>query len=88
MSRLGQRSGELSGSDETSVPEKRRQKRSASEKKRIVEASFKPGASVRAVAEAHGLHPTQLYKGTRSVTIHLEFTMPVCASKVLTARRY
>jgi transposase len=43
----------------------KRRKRSASEKQRIVGASFKPGASVRAVAEAHGLHPTQLYRWRR-----------------------
>lgn len=64
MSGLAQKSGEISGWDETGVPAKRR-KRSASEKQRIVEASFKPGASVKAVAEAHGLHPTQLYKWRR-----------------------
>jgi hypothetical protein len=53
MSGLGQKSGELSGSDKTSVPEKRRM-RSAREKQRIVRASFKPGVSVRAVAERAG----------------------------------
>lgn len=63
MSGFGQKSGEGNGSDETRAPEKRC-KRSASEKQRIVEA-FKPGATVSAVAEAHGLHPTQLYRWRR-----------------------
>lgn len=64
MSGFSQKSGDVTDSDETSVPEKRR-KRSSSEKQRIVEASYKPGASVRTLAEEHGLHPTQLYKWRR-----------------------
>ncbi len=64
MSGFSQKDGEIRASDETTAAEKRR-KRSASEKQRIVEASFKPGASVRAVAEAHGLHPTQVYRWRR-----------------------
>lgn len=64
MSGFSHKSGEVSGSDETSAAAKRR-KRSAGEKERIVEASLKPGTSVKAVAEAHGLHPTQLYKWRR-----------------------
>jgi transposase len=64
MSGLSQKSSEVSDSDATGVPEKRRQ-RSMTEKQRIVEASFKPGTSVGAVAKAHGLHPTQLYKWRR-----------------------
>jgi hypothetical protein len=40
MSGLGQKSGAVSGSDEGNASETRR-KRSASEKQRIVEASFK-----------------------------------------------
>jgi transposase-like protein len=62
MSGFSEKSGEIRDSDETSVPEKRR-KRSANEKQEIVEASFKPGASVRALAaEAHRVHPTQVYR--------------------------
>lgn len=64
MSGLGQKSGPISGSDEGNASETRR-KRSASEKQRIVETSFKPGASVKAVAEARERHPTQLYKWRR-----------------------
>ena len=64
MSGLSHKSGELDDSDGTSAPEKRR-KRSVSEKRRIVEGSFQPGASVTAVTEAHGLHPTQLYRWRR-----------------------
>ncbi len=66
MSGFSQKDGEIRASDETTAAEKRR-KRSASEKQRIVEASFKPGASVRAVAEAHGLHPTQVYRWRRQM---------------------
>jgi len=53
--------GEVSEPDETTTAEKRG-KRSESEKERIVEASFEPGASVKAIAEAHGIHPTQVYR--------------------------
>lgn len=66
MSVINQKQDKLSDSDETPAAEKRR-KRSASEKQRIIEASFKPGASVRAIAEAHGLHPSQLYKWRRKL---------------------
>lgn len=66
MSGINQKQDKLSDSDETTATEKRR-KRSASEKQRIIEASFKPGASVKALAEAHGLHPSQLYKWRRKL---------------------
>jgi transposase len=71
MSGINQKDGKLSNSDETTATKKRR-KRSISEKQRIIEASFKPGASVRALAEAHGLHPTQLYKWRRRYGRKLE----------------
>jgi transposase-like protein len=64
MNGLGPKGGEGSSSDETGVPAKRR-KRSVGEKQRIVEASLKPGTSVRALAKTHGLDPTQLYKWRR-----------------------
>jgi len=43
----------------------RRRRRSAEEKREIAEASLKPGASVRAVAEAYGVHPSQVGKWRR-----------------------
>jgi transposase len=49
---------------EQGVPIKRR-RRSAEEKREIAEASLKPGASVRAVAEAYGVHPSQVGKWRR-----------------------
>ena len=61
MSGFNEKVGEASESDETTTAEKRG-KRSESEKERIVEASFEPGASVKALAEAHGIHPTQVYR--------------------------
>ena len=61
MSGFSEKVGEVSESDETTTAEKRG-KRSESEKERIVEASFEPGASVKALAKAHGIHPTQVYR--------------------------
>ena|SRR5690242_2418245 len=61
MSGFSERAGEVSESDETTTA-KKRGKRSASEKERIVEASFEPGASVKALAKAHGVDPTQVYR--------------------------
>lgn len=43
----------------------RRRRRSTEEKREIAEASLKPGASVRAVAEAYGVHPSQVGKWRR-----------------------
>lgn len=80
MSGINQKQDKLSDSDETTAAEKRR-KRSASEKQRIIEASIKPGASVRAVAEAHGLHPSQLYKWRRKLKGKLGAALlPVCVA--------
>jgi transposase-like protein len=59
MNGFSEKVGEVSESDETTTAEQRG-KLSASEKERIVEASLQPGASVKAVAEAHGVHPTQV----------------------------
>jgi transposase-like protein len=50
---------------ERQVPIKRR-RRSAGEKREIAEASLKSGASVHAVAEAYGVHPSQVGKWRRS----------------------
>ena len=71
MSGLSHKSGELDDSDGTSAPEKGRMG-SVSEKRWIVEGSFQPGASVTAVAEAHGLHPTQLYRWRKLYSRKLE----------------
>ena len=43
----------------------RRRRRSVEEKREIAEASLKAGASVRAVAEAYGVHPSQVGKWWR-----------------------
>lgn len=43
----------------------RRRRRSAEEKREIAEASLRPGASVRAVSEAYGVHPSQVGKWRR-----------------------
>jgi len=61
MSGFSEKVSGVSEPDETTTAEKRG-KRSESEKERIVEASFEPGASVKAIAEAHGIHPTQVYR--------------------------
>jgi len=61
MSGFSEKVSEVSEPDETATA-KKRGKRSASEKERIVEASFEPGASVKALAKAHGVDPTQVYR--------------------------
>lgn len=54
------------GSETASVGEirtqGRRQQRSLEEKRRIAEAALQRGASVSAVAQANGVHTTQVYK--------------------------
>jgi transposase len=45
--------------------EVRRRRRSVEEKRQIVEASLRPGASVAEVAQAHGVHPSQVGKWRR-----------------------
>jgi transposase-like protein len=40
----------------------KRRRRSAEEKREIAEASLKPGASVRGVAEVYGVHLSQVGK--------------------------
>lgn len=57
-------SNQKGSGSEQDVPVKRR-RRSAEEKREIAEASLKPGASVRAVAEAYGVHPSQVGKWRR-----------------------
>jgi transposase-like protein len=42
--------------------EVRRRKRSVEEKRQIAEASLQPGASVAEVAQAYGVHPSQVGK--------------------------
>jgi transposase len=61
----------------------RRRRRSVEEKREIAEASLKPGASVRAVAEAYGVHPSQvgkwrrLYRGGSSRKVQAPALLPV-----------
>jgi transposase len=43
------------------VQRKKRQQRSVAEKRRIVEATMAPGASVALVARAHGVNANQLF---------------------------
>ena len=45
--------------------EVRQRRRSVEEKRQIVEASLRPGASVAEVAQAHGVHPSQVGKWRR-----------------------
>ena len=46
--------------------EVRRRRRSVDEKRQIAEASLQPGASVGEVAEAYGVHPSQVGKWRRA----------------------
>jgi transposase-like protein len=43
----------------------KRLRRSADEKRQIAEASLKPGASVQQIAQAYGVHPSQIGKWRR-----------------------
>jgi transposase len=45
----------------------RRRRWSATEKERLVAASFEPGSGVSAVAREAGIHPTQLYGWRRQL---------------------
>ena len=45
----------------------RRRRWSAAEKERLVSASLEPGASVSAVAQEAGIHPSQLYGWRRQL---------------------
>jgi transposase len=47
-------------------PELRRRRRSAQEKREIVEAAMQPGASVAEVAQTYGVHPSQVFKWRRA----------------------
>jgi len=60
MSSLSQKGN---GSEQRVAPKRRR--RSVEEKCAIAEASLKPGTSVREVAEAYGVHPSQVGKWRR-----------------------
>ena len=46
-------------------PEPRRRRRSMEERREIAEASLKPGTTVRDVAEAYEVHPSQIGKWRR-----------------------
>ena len=46
-------------------PEPRRRRRSIKERREIAEASLKPGTTVRDVAEAYEVHPSQIGKWRR-----------------------
>jgi transposase-like protein len=46
-------------------PERRRRRRSIKERREIAEASLKPGTTVRDVAEAYEVHPSQIGKWRR-----------------------
>ena len=46
-------------------PEPRRRRRSIKERREIAEASLKPGTSVRDVAQAYEVHPSQIGKWRR-----------------------
>ena len=46
-------------------PERRRRRRSIKERREITEASLKPGATVRDVAQAYEVHPSQIGKWRR-----------------------
>lgn len=46
--------------------EVRRRRRSAEEKRQIAEASLQPGATVGEVAQAYGVHPSQVGKWRRA----------------------
>ena len=46
-------------------PEPRRRRRSIKERREIAEASLKPGTTVRDVAEAYEVHPSQIGKWPR-----------------------
>ena len=61
---------------EGSVPERRvRRWRSVAEKRRIVELTLVPGASVALVARAHGVNANQVFKWRR------EFEGASCGSR-------
>ncbi len=56
--------------------------RSVSEKRRIAELTFEPGASVALVARAHGVNANQVFKWRRALT-RGELSEPAAASTSL-----
>ena len=56
--------------------------RTVSEKRRIAELTFEPGASVALVARAHGVNANQVFKWRRALT-RGELTEPVAGSTSL-----
>lgn len=56
--------------------------RSAAEKRRIVELTFEPGASVALVARAHGVNANQVFAWRRAVKSG-ELVEPITASTAL-----
>jgi transposase len=56
--------------------------RTVSEKRRIAELTFEPGASVALVARAHGVNANQVFKWRRALT-RGELSEPVAASTSL-----
>ena len=56
--------------------------RTVSEKRRIAELTFEPGASVALVARAHGVNANQVFKWRRALT-RGELSEPMAASTSL-----
>lgn len=70
---------------EAGVAERRvRRFRSVAEKRRIVELTFEPGASVALVARAHGVNANQVFAWRRAVKSG-ELAEPITASTALLA---
>ena len=61
--RMSNASQKLDGAERK--PEPRRRRRSIKERREIAEASLKPGTTVRDVAEAYEVHPSQIGKWRR-----------------------
>ena len=56
----------MGSAEEVVVSQRPRRWRTISEKRRIVELTFAPGASVAAVARAHGVNANQVFKWRRA----------------------
>jgi transposase len=70
------------GGVEVETDRRVRRFRTVSEKRRIAELTFEPGASVALVARAHGVNANQVFKWRRALTLG-ELSDPAAASTSL-----
>ena len=64
----------------TVVPESKRRRRSIGERRRVVEETLAPGASVARVARAHGINANQVFHWRRLFNLALARNQPLLGS--------